>query len=121
MYYGPVWGSVCDAFERKKQKNPAKLSAVDACSMAAHNTISEEMNCEPGKREKRGNNRLPLLRSALLHTTVSNRACMSSCIRVDFRALPNDSPLQPYLLMRQLYKGYIKSCIIVVNNTLNVD
>ena len=36
----------------KNKKNPAKLSAVDARSTAAYNTISEEMNCEPGKHEK---------------------------------------------------------------------
>ena len=51
---GPVWDSVCDAFQRKEQQNPAKLSAVDAHSPAVHNAISEKMNCKLGKREKRG-------------------------------------------------------------------
>jgi hypothetical protein len=43
---GPVcvWDGVYDAFQRKKQKNPAKRPAADARSTAALNVISEQMN-----------------------------------------------------------------------------
>ena len=39
--YGPIWDGVCDAFQWKKQKNPAKRSAVDARCTAALNARRE--------------------------------------------------------------------------------
>ena len=73
MLIGPVWHCVCDAFQRNNQKNPAKRSAADARSAAALNVISEQMNYERPKHEKRGVGRVSLICNPLLHTTVPNR------------------------------------------------
>ena len=83
-HLGHVWDSVCDTFQRKNQKNPAKRSASNARSIATLNTISDQMNWKEGKHEKRGSSRVPLLRIALPLATVPNRTLV-----------PSDSPPPP--------------------------
>ena len=72
--YGPIWDGVCDAFQWKKQKNPAKRSAADARCTVVLNAISSQMNWSSQKREKRGESRVRLIRNPLPQTTVPNRA-----------------------------------------------
>jgi len=51
---GPVWFGFRDAFERKKQKNPAEQVAADARLAVALGRKSGKMNCAPREARSEG-------------------------------------------------------------------